>query len=106
MSFIHFSEHFHTEKRLNAHGFLKKKKKYSTGDNARKDAQYWKPWTQGLLTKIEFLMLGNVCDSDLPGLLFCDALHLSGAEGLGLLPFVRVPLKRINITFTGMLDTK
>lgn len=51
-------------------------------------------------------MQGNVCYSELPGLLFCDALHLSGAEGLGLLPFGRVPLKRINITFTGLLDTK
>lgn len=51
-------------------------------------------------------MQGNVCYSELPGLLFYDALHLSGAEGLGLLPFVRVPLKRMNITFTGLLDTK
>ena len=37
------------------------------------------------------------CFFELPGLLFYDALHLSGAEGLGLLPFVLVPLKRINI---------
>lgn len=106
MSFIHFSEHFHTEKRLNAHGFLKKKNKYSIGDNARKDAQYWKPWAQDSLIKIEYLVPGRVCYSDLPGLLFYDALHLSGVGGLGLLPFVLVPLKRINITFTGLLDTK
>lgn len=41
-------------------------------------------------------MPGSVCYSELPGLLFYDALHQSGAEGLGLLPFVLVPLKRIN----------
>ena len=59
-----------------------------------------------LADKAEYLVPGRVCYSDLPGLLFYDALHLSGVGGLGLLPFVLVPLKRIHITLTGLLDTK
>lgn len=36
LSFIHFSEHFHAEKRLNGQGFLKKRKNYSTGGQCKK----------------------------------------------------------------------
>ena len=56
-----------------------------------------KPWTHVSLTKKEYLVPSSLCFFELPGLLFYDALHLSEAEGLGLLPFVLVPLKRINI---------
>lgn len=36
LSSIHFSEHFHIEKRLNAHGFLKKKNKISNWRQCKK----------------------------------------------------------------------
>ena len=36
LSSIHFSEHFHIKKRLNAHGFLKKQNKISNWRQCKK----------------------------------------------------------------------